>query len=156
FLGLVTGVVPLSFLVDGSVAEVRLQMDGREVGAVQGPPWTLTVDFGRELMPRELVARALDAEGKEIATARQMVNLPRPPARVDVVLERDKKGNPVAATYTGASLVAREPARVNVTFDNKPLSPSQAGRVELPPYKPEEPHVLSVELEFSPVVRSRA
>jgi hypothetical protein len=156
FLGLVTGVVPLNFLVEGPVAEVRLQMDGKDVGSVQGPPWTLTVDFGRELMPRELVARALDSQGKEIATARQMVNLPKPPAEVDLVLERDKKGNPVAATYTGASLVAREPAKVNVTFDNNPLKPSKAGRVELPPYTPEQPHVLSVELEFSPVVRSRA
>lgn len=156
FLGLVTGVVPVNFLVEGPVAEVRLQMDGKDVGAAQGPPWTLTVDFGRELMPRELVARALDSQGNEIAIARQMVNLPRPPAGVDVVLERDKKGNPVAATYSGASLVALEPATVKVTFDNKPLSPSRAGRVELPDYKPEEPHVLSVELVFSPAVHSRA
>jgi hypothetical protein len=156
FLGLVTGVVPLSLLVEGPVAEVRLQMDGKQVGTVQGPPWTLTVDFGRELMPRELVARAVDGQGKEIATARQMVNLPRPPAGVDVVLERDKKGNPVAATYSGASLVAQEPARVNVTFDNKTVSSSQVGRVELPPYNPEEPHVLSVELVFTPAVHARA
>ena len=156
FLGLVTGVVPLNFLVEGPVAEVRLQMDGKDVGSVQGPPWTLTVDFGRELMPRELVARALDSQGKEIAVARQMVNLPRPPAEVDVVLERDKKGNPVAASYTGASLVAPQPAQVNVTFDGNPLAPSKPGHVELPEYKPEEPHVLGVELVFSSAVRSRA
>ena len=156
FLGLVTGVVPLNFLVEGPVAEVRLQMDGKDMGTVQGPPWTLTVDFGRELMPRELVARALDGEGNEIATARQMVNLPKPPAEVDVVLERDKKGNPVAATYAGSSLVASKPAKVAVTFDGKPLSPSEDRRVELPPYEPTEPHVLSVELEFSPAIRSRA
>jgi len=156
FLGLVTGVVPVNFLVEGSVAEVRLEMDGKEAGRVQGPPWTLTVDFGRELMPRELVARALDGQGKEVATARQMVNLPRPPAEVDVVLERDKNGNPVAATYSGASLVSLQPARVMVTFDSKPLAPSKAGRVELPDYNPEEPHVLSVELVFTPAVRSRA
>jgi hypothetical protein len=156
FLGLVTGVVPLNFLVEGPVAEIRLQMDGKDAGSVQGPPWTLTVDFGRELMPRELVARALDSQGKEIATTRQMVNLPRPPAGVDVVLERDKEGNPVAATYSGASLVALQPARVNVTFDSKALSPSQAGRVELPAYNPEEPHVLSIELVFTHAVHSRA
>jgi hypothetical protein len=79
-------------------------------------------------MPRELVARALDSQGREIAAARQMVNLPRPPAGVDVVLERDKSGHPVAATYSGASLVALQPARVKVTFDGKPLSARRAWR----------------------------
>jgi hypothetical protein len=156
FLGLLTGVAPVTVLVEGPVAEVRVELDGRPVGSLEKAPWTLPVDFGSGLEPHELVARALDQEGKEIAVARQMVNLPRPPAEVDVMLERDSSGRPVAARYSGSSLVSLRAGKTTVTFDDKPLPAGETGRVELPPYEGDQPHVLSVELEFSPAVKSRA
>ena len=156
FLGLIVGVVPVTVLVESPVAAVRLELDGRPAGAITRAPWTLPVDFGPELTPHQLVARAFDSEGREVATARQMINLPRPPAEVEVVLERDATGNPIAAQYSGSSLVALRPARATVTFDQKPLPTREGGRVELPLYDAKTPHVLSIELEFSAAVRSRA
>lgn len=156
FLGLVVGVAPVGVLVEKSVAAVQLELDGRAVGRIARAPWSLTVDFGAELAPHELVARGFDREGREIGLARQLVNLPRPPAEVEILLERDEEGRPVAARFSGQSLLTQGPPRAAVAFDGKPLSAQEGGRVRLPSYDPETRHVLSVELEFLPSVRSRA
>src|SRR6266542_557516 len=155
FLGLIVGVQPVSVLVEKPVTAVRFELDGKAVGRVETAPWTVSVDFGPELAPHELVARALDAEGKEIGIERQLVNLPRPPAEVEVLLERDAKGRPVAARFSGQSLIASRPARVTVTFDGRPLQPGESDRVALPDYDADARHLLSVELEFSSAVRSK-
>ena len=155
FLGLVVGVLPVTVLVEKPVAAVRFELDGKSIGHIERPPWTLPIDFGQEPLPHELVARALDAAGKEIGVERQLVNLPRPPAEVEVLLERDTKGKAVAARFSGQSLVAAHPAGVTVTFDTTALRADESNRVELPAYDPGARHVLSVELEFSPAVRSR-
>jgi hypothetical protein len=155
FLGLIVGVQPVAVLVEKPVAAVRFELDGKAVGRVEKAPWTVFVDFGAVLTPHELVARALDAAGKEIGVERQFVNLPRPPAEVEVLLERDAKGRPVAARFSGQSLVALRPARVDVTFDGKLLPADESNRVGLPEYDGNARHVLSVELEFSPAVRSK-
>lgn len=155
FLGLVVGILPVTVLVEKPVAAVRFELDGRAVGRVERAPWTLPIDFGSEPLPHELVARALDAAGKEIGVERQLVNLPRPPAEVEVLLERDAKGKAVAARFSGQSLIAARPAGVAVTFDNQPLRADEMNRVELPAYDAGARHVLTVELEFSPAVRSR-
>jgi len=155
FLGLIVGVLPVSVLVEGPVASVRFELDGKVVAGAERAPWGSPVDFGSELSPHELVARALDAGGKEIGVARQFVNLPRPPAEVEVLLERDEKGRPVAARFSGQSVIALRPATVTVTFDGKLLPADSNNRVVLPDYDEEARHVLSVELEFSPAVRSR-
>ncbi|MGH9399216.1 MAG: hypothetical protein ACRD00_02525, partial [Thermoanaerobaculia bacterium] len=154
FLGLVIGVAPVSVLVESPVAWVRIELDGKAVGTIKRAPWRLSIDFGAELLPHELIARGFDRQGNEAASARQFVNLPRAPAEVEVVLERDAAGQPVAARFSGSSVVAFQPARATVTFDEKPL-PSEIGRVKLPAYDPGERHVLSVELEFSEGLRSR-
>lgn len=154
FLGLVVGVVPVTVLVERPVAAIRLELDGRTVGRVSHEPWTLPLDFGAEPFPHELVARALDSEGKEIGLARQFVNLPRPPAEVEVVLEKNEKGKAVAARYFGQSLIAARPARVTATFDGAPL-PVESTRIEIPDHDPSARHILTVELEFAPAVRSR-
>ena len=155
FLGLIVGVQPVAVLVERPVATVRFELDGKAVGRVEKAPWTVPVDFGAELAPHELVARAFDAAGKEIGVERQFVNLPRPPAEVEVLLERDARGRPVAARFAGQSIVALRPARVDVTFDGKLLPSDESDRVALPDYDEEARHVLSVELEFSPAVRSK-
>ena len=156
FLGLVVGVIPVTVLVEKPVAAVRFELDGRAAGRIERAPWTLPLDFGPEPCPHELVARAFDDSGREIGIARQFVNLPRPPAEVEVVLERDSKGKPVAARFTGQSLIAQRPARVTVTFDSTNLAVEDgADRVALPPYDAGARHVLSIELEFSAAVKSR-
>ena len=154
FLGLVVGVVPVTVLVEKPVAAVRVELDGRTVGRVSHAPWTMPLDFGAEPLPHELVARALDESGKEIAVARQFVNLPRPPAEVEVVLERDAKGKAVAARFFGQSLIAVRPAKVTATFDGTNL-PVESVRIEIPDHDPDARHILTVELEFGPAVKSR-
>ncbi|HKF43608.1 MAG TPA: hypothetical protein VKG01_10945 [Thermoanaerobaculia bacterium] len=154
FLGLVVGVVPVTVLVEKPVAAVRVELDGKTVGRVAQAPWTLPLDFGSEPLPHELVARALDESGKEIAVARQFVNLPRPPAEVEVVLERDDKGKAVAARFSGLSLIAVRPAKVLATFDGSPLTVDST-RIAIPDHDPDARHLLTVELEFAPAVRSR-
>ncbi len=155
FLGLIVGIQPVTVLVEKPVAAVRFELDGKAVGRAERAPWTVSVDFGSELTPHELVARALDAAGKEIGVERQFVNLPRPPAEVEVLLERDAKGRPIAARFSGQSLIAPRPARVEVTFDGKPLAADESNRVALPDYDGNARHVLSVALEYSPSVRSK-
>jgi hypothetical protein len=154
FLGLVVGVVPVTVLVEKPVATVRVELDGRTVGRVAQPPWTVPLDFGADPLPHELVARALDESGKEIAVARQFVNLPRPPAEVEVVLERDAKGKAVAARFSGQSLIAVRPAKVTATFDGANL-PVDSVRIEIPDHDPDARHILTVELEFAPAIKSR-
>jgi hypothetical protein len=154
FLGLVVGVVPVTVLVEKPVAAVRLELDGKFVGRIAEAPWSLPLDFGRQPLPHELVAHALDAEGKEIGLARQFVNLPRPPAEVEVILEKDAKGKAVAARFSGQSLIATRPARVTATFDGNPL-PVESTRIVIPEHDPGARHILTVELEFGPALRCR-
>ena len=155
FLGLVVGLQPVSVAVQGPVAVVSFELDGKTVGRAARPPWTLPVDFGGDLSPHELVARAFDREGGELGEARQFVNLPRPPAEVDVLLERDAKDKAVAARVLAQSLVGGLPTRVYATFDDAPLFSMDPSRFQLPDYDPEARHVLMVEFEFSSAVRSR-
>ena len=97
FLGLTLGAYPVQLAVEGPVATVELLLDGEVIGRVAGPPWSGAVDFGADLTPHELVARGLDAQGQEVARARQWINLPRPPAEVGVMLENGPEGRPSAA-----------------------------------------------------------
>ena len=154
FLGLVVGVVPVTVLVEKPVASVRVELDGKTVGRVAQAPWTVPLDFGSDPLPHELVARALDESGKEIAVARQFVNLPRPPAEVEVVLEKDAKGKAVAARFSGQSLIAVRPAKITATFDGTALS-VEGTRIAIPEHDPDARHIFTIELEFAPAIRSR-
>ncbi|MFN2385679.1 MAG: hypothetical protein ABR576_05270 [Thermoanaerobaculia bacterium] len=156
FLGLLVGVLPVSVLVGDQVAVVTYELDGREVGRVQRKPWTLNVDFGREVAPHELVARAYDRDGLEIGMARQWLNLPRALAEAEFVLERDAEGKPRAARLVWASLLGPDPTRLRVTFDGRELALDGQRRVELPFYDHHLTHILSAELEFPLNLRSRA
>jgi hypothetical protein len=156
FLGLLVGVLPVSVLVGDQVAAVAYELDGREVGRVEKKPWTLDVDFGREVAPHELVARAYDRGGLEVGMARQWLNLPRPMAETEFVLERDAEGKPRAARLVFASLLGPDPTRLRVTFDGRELALDKERRVELPFYDHHLTHILSAELEFPMNLRSRA
>ena len=146
FLGLTLGAYPVELAVEGPVAAVELVLDGAVVGRIEGPPWAGRIDFGSSLAPHELVARALDAEGREVARARQWVNLPRPAAEVEILLEG--AGNPSTVRLTWQSRTGARPSSMRVTLDDQPLVLGPDGRAALPAYDPESAHVLSAELHF--------
>jgi len=96
FLGLVAGVQPVGIAVGGAVVAVEIRLDGCSVGSLRDAPWTLACDFGSELAPHLLVAIGRDADGRELARAEQWINLPRPRSQVELVLEEDPQGPPLA------------------------------------------------------------
>ena len=154
FLGLVSGRVPVTVVVDRSVAAVEFRLDGAAVGRRTSPPWTMDVAFGDEFAPHELVAAALDGNGIEIGRVRQWINLPRPAAEVEILPEREPDGRISSARLVWQSLIGPAPTEVRVTLDGRPLA--RAGdRVSIPPFDAYSTHVLTAELEFPMNVRSR-
>jgi hypothetical protein len=151
----VAGLVPVRVITTGPVASVTIELDGRPLVTMRAPEWSADVDLGPELSPHELAARALDPDGKTLASCHQWLNLPRRPAEVEVVLERGADGRAQAARLSWQSLTPREPRGVEATLNGKPLTVSPDRRLELPPYDPRQPQLLSVELEFENDVKSR-
>jgi hypothetical protein len=168
FLGLISGRVPVELAVtatgatgttgaasdvsavsdvSGAVANIEIRLDGRAVRGLSAPPWKAEVDLGKDLLPHHLTARALGAAGVEIARAEQWINLPQPQATVDVTPETDPGGRIVAARLSFRSDTHEEPVAVTATLDGSPL-PVQPGRVVLPPYRADLPHLLTVEGRF--------
>ena len=156
YLGLILGVRPIEVVATGPVADVAFELDGREVARVFDRPYRQPLDFGVEYAPHELVARAHDAKGKEIALARQWINLPRPPAEVQIVLEKDKSGKAVAVGLAWASRMGPRPTGVVLTFDGRPLPVDIARHARLPEYDASLPHVVSAEVEFPGGLHGRA
>lgn len=154
-LGLISGNYPIEVTVSGPVAAVEFTLDGAPAGRVEQAPWMAKVDLGSDLRPRELVAHALDAEGKEIASATQWLNLPRPPAEVSIVLEPGKGGGPKAALLTWHNVSGVKPASVQLLLDGEPLKVDTNGRAELPERDLKALHVLSAELWFPPGLTAR-
>ncbi|MEA2564118.1 MAG: hypothetical protein QOH06_5622 [Acidobacteriota bacterium] len=153
FLGLILGSNPVELAVEGPVAAVELVLDGTVAGRIEKPPWKGQIDFGSTLVPHELVARALDADGREVARTRQWINLPRPPAEVDILLEG--AGNPSKAWLTWQSRTGAQPTSIDLTLDGRPLTLGPDGKAALPAYDPESAHVLSAELQFPSNVVAR-
>lgn len=155
-LFLVTGIYPVEVMVDQSVAVVEIQLDGEVVGRLTDDPWRLEVDFGQPLQPHELVAVAKDAQGRELSRARQMVNLPRPPAEVALSLEKGSDGRYRSARAAWEVVGDREVDGVQALFDGSPLSVTGAGRIELPSYDPDVLHYLVVQVRFEGDVQAEA
>src|SRR5476649_2562031 len=89
FLGLVSGAQTVRLEVD-QVRSVRIEVGGRVVAAMKEAPWTVVVDFGDELIPRKLEAVGYDGQGNEVARTSQVLNLPRQPAEVEIVIRNDE------------------------------------------------------------------
>jgi len=154
-LGLISGVYPIEVSVGGPVATVEYQLDGAPVAQLKGPPWAAKVDLGSELRPRALTARALDADGREIARVTQWLNLPRPPAEVEIVLEKGTDGVPRTAQLTWQSVNGVKPASLGLTLDGQPLRVAGDGRAPLPTADLKVLHVLTAELWFPPGLLAR-
>jgi len=155
FLGLVTG--PQSVAVDpgAGVAAVELALDGRGVARLEHAPWSAAVDFGPALLPHRLEARGLAADGSEVAHAEQWVNLPRPQAEVDVVLEGSAAGSTRTARLAWDSFTRQAPSELELSLDGVPLALDAQARTPLELPRAGAAHVLSARLRFPDGVEAR-
>lgn len=156
FLGLVLGSRPVEVAAGSGVASVEFVLDGVAATRLSRKPWRSTIDFGSDLSPHELVARALDADGREIAAARQWLNLPRAAAELQILLDRNGAGVARTARLVWESLLPGPPQALSVTLDGRPLPVSGREPFSLPAYDPATTHVLSAAAEFENGVRCRA
>ena len=155
FLGLTSGRQPVALTVQGPVATVELVLDGAAVVRIKGPSWRTKLDFGTALEPHELIARALDDKGLEVGRARQVLNLPRPPAEVEILLENNAQGTPAGARLTWRSLTGEKPAAVSLLLDGQPVVLDGNAHAALPPVDLEVSHILSAEVRFAGTVVAR-
>src|SRR5450432_3392394 len=88
FLGLVAGRQTVTLEVD-QVRTVRIDVDSHALSTLRGAPWSAVIDLGPELTPRRLEAIGYDASGNEVARVTQILNLPRPTAELEIVIEQD-------------------------------------------------------------------
>lgn len=156
FFGLITGRYPVEVSVGPQVAAVEILVDGKSAGIFQGPPWKFEVDFGPGLLPHEVTARAIDAEGRALAEVREWVNLPHSLVKAEIFLEGEGDGSPPgsppkAARVVWANLQGQSPRSVTVTFDGLPVPLDRDGRATLPPHDLKSIHVLTADVEFSPL-----
>ncbi|HEY4590733.1 MAG TPA: hypothetical protein VII86_16010, partial [Thermoanaerobaculia bacterium] len=148
FFGLIIGPYPVELTVTGPVRSVELLVDGKSVQTLQAPPWKTEIDFGQGLQPHKIVARALDADGHEIARAEEWANLPHPLTKVEIVLEEDKLGPPKAAKVVWTDLKGEKPRAVLLAFDGVPVALDGAGRGVLPPHDLKALHVLTATVDL--------
>ncbi len=145
FLGLVSGPQPIDLHVDDTIKSVRLLVDGREVKTLSQPPWHAVLDFGKDIAPRELMAVGYNSNGNEVGRAVQILNVPRPTADFEIVLEH---GN-AAAALRWRHLTNARPTRATMTVDGTPLRVDGSFRAVLPRLDPEVPHVIAAQIEFA-------
>lgn len=148
FFGLITGPYPVELSVSGPVAAVEILVDGRTAARLNGPPWKTEVDFGRDLLPHSVVARALDAKGQEVGRAQAWVNLPNPLTKVEILPEVEPGQAPRAARVVWTHLKGERPLSVSLSFDGLPVTLNADGRAALPQHDLKTLHVLSVEVVF--------
>lgn len=147
-LGLTTGVRPIEVAVGPNVAAVELRLDGRMVATLAQAPWRTSVDLGLEPEPHELLAIGRDAAGAEVVRARQMVNMPRPPAEATLLLMPGSGGRARRARLTWLNALETPPERIAVTFDGRPVWLEPSREIALPDYVPEQVHFLRADLDF--------
>lgn len=148
FLGLVAGPYEVALRVDSRVEVVRLELDGHKVSELRIEPWETEVDFGSELLPRELVATAFDSEGVEIDRSVQQINVPRPPAELSLFLERQGEAPPTALRVNWESRRGQPPVQMKVRLDGRLLATEFTERIPLPELDARHFHLLEVEVVF--------
>ncbi len=156
FLGLTAGAQDVAVDVRGPVAAVEIRLDAVRVALIERAPWQVRVDFGTSLLPHRLEARALDAKGTVLARRTQLLNLPRPPAETEWLLERDAQSRVVSGRLVWQNLTNAPPQATVVQLDGKPRPVDATGRVDLAGLAPDTIHVLSAELRFAGGAVARA
>lgn len=140
-LGLVAGPQTIELAVEGRPAAVEILFDDVLVARLGGPRWVADLDFGADPLPCEVVARAVDEEGRELARAVQRVNLPHERDSLDIALERNAQGAAVAARLVWQSAAAESATELSLTLDGRPLDLT-GDRAPLPRLDAEVAHVL--------------
>jgi len=148
YLGLVSHVQPLALKADPEVKAIRVFLDGRTV-ATLAPPWQSEIDFGQALLPHEVVAVGLDAGGREIARAAQFVNVPRPQAEIQIVLDRNADGRPLRAKLLARHLGQQKARSVTLKLDDDALALDRDSAAALPAVDMKRPHLLIAEVTFA-------
>jgi hypothetical protein len=154
-LGLITGPQTIELAVEGDPRWVEILFDDQRVLTLEGPPWIANLDFGIDPLPCEVVARAIDADGREIARAAQRVNLPHERESLQIALERDGAGSALAASVVWQSAEGLAPDRMTLELDGRSL-PLTDGRALLPRLDPDARHVLEARAESATGVRATA
>jgi hypothetical protein len=147
-LGIVGGPRTIELGVGEGVAFVELRLDDELVATIRQAPWEAVVDFGAAPAPHHLDAIARNANGVEIAHARQRINFPRPVAEATLTLLPGSGGSGRAARLSWESTVVAPPEKVTVTFDGKPLAAPNPERIALPSFVPEQLHFLRAIVTF--------
>jgi len=156
FLWLMTNVHQVEVSVDPSVVSVEIVLDGRRVGVATAPGWSVSCDFGEKPRPHELVAVAFDEDGIETGRARQLVNLPRADAEVEIVLEGASPDAPEQLRVITESSERLEPLAIFVTFDGRALLSSGDGRFPMPEHDRGQVHIISAEAHFQGGLTARS
>jgi hypothetical protein len=149
FLGIVFGLWPVRVMVTPPVTSVEVLLDGSSVGIVAAEPWTFHCDFGPPT-PHELVAIGRNANGDEVARIRQWVNLPKPPALAQLLVEGAGAGRPFGrARLTWNTIAAAKEKRIRLTLDGNEVKVKNPQAIELPSVDTKTAHLLSAEVSFA-------
>ena len=149
FIVLVTGIHPIGVVVGDSVASVEFLLDGQQIGTVSGEPWRFKCDFGEEPLPHELVAIARDRSNREVARARQLINVPRSSSELQIALLGSQGENPSAGRLIIGNPIFAEPEHVVVEFDGIPLEFESPSFIPFPDYDETADHIITAEVEFT-------
>lgn len=153
--GLVTGPRPVEIMAGNTVAIVEVWLDGELEERLSAPPWKLEVDFGPELSPHALEAVALDSRQRELARARQWINMSPQVAQSSLLIEGAEEGKGAVARVSWESLAKTdEPESIEVYFDGQQLAADDPRWIQLPPFDPDRTHHMRVRLEFTEVLFS--
>jgi hypothetical protein len=154
FFGLTVGEHPIEVLVGNEVARVEILLDGVAVAILDRPPWKTVCGLGQRLEPKRLEAVAYDAEDEELGRATQWMNVPRPPAQSQLLLDTDPVSGRMIARLRSNSITQEVPQTVTAQLDGRPLTVTDGRRVELPELDPEQLHYLRVDFEFADGLQS--
>ncbi|MHB8800302.1 MAG: hypothetical protein ACYDBY_17785 [Thermoanaerobaculia bacterium] len=147
FLGLFYGPAEIELSAAPGVARIELYVDGDLVSELTGP-WVAKFDLGQEIVPRELVAVAKDAEGRRVGEIRQWINRPRPGAEASFVVEKEPSGAGRTARLLWRSATRSRAKSIRVSFDGLPLEVADPERIPLPAHSPGTTHILVADVDF--------
>ncbi len=156
FLGLLVGPHEVEVMVNTAVAAVELRLDDAAVARLEGEPWRAEVDFGDDLAFRELEAVAFDSDGNELDRTAQAINVPRPQAEVELLLERDESGRPIAVRVEWQSTEFARPEEVHVTLDGERMLELEPHRFGLPQVDTKSFHLVQADVGFPGGARAHA
>ena len=149
FMFLVMGTHPVEVVVREPVASVEFFLDGRTLGVVTGEPWSIDCDFGQDPLPHELRAIARDTSDREVATARQLINLPRSSSEVNIVLEGSPGAAPSGARLIIGNPLFVEPDHIIVELDGAPLDVGKDNSISFSDVDVTSAHVITAEVGFT-------